>query len=141
MTLTLELSPDLTSLRPTLDGIRAALPGPPMSAEDWHAVDLVLMETLTNVLRHAAPATPVHLTLTPDRAGLRVAVEDEGAPMPDGALPAGRLPDPDPTPETAQDHGYGWFLIRTLARDITYVRTAGRNRLTFRIVGEGGADD
>ena len=138
MALTLHLEPSVAALRPTLGGVRAAFAPLPLSTEEWHAVDLVLMETLTNVVRHARPTGPIDVRLEAGARGLHVTVEDDGDPMPDGGLPEGALPDDDPTPDTAADHGYGWFLIRALARDIAYDRQGGRNRLTFRIaVGTG----
>ena len=130
--MTLKLDPSLDALRPALAGVRSTL-APSLTAEEWHAVELILMETLTNIVRHAAPRSPIALALRTAPDGLFVTIEDDGLPMPGGAVPEGRLPVDEPTPATASEHGYGWFLIRALARDIAYDRIGRRNRLTFRV--------
>jgi serine/threonine-protein kinase RsbW len=52
--------------------------------------------------------------------------------MPKDGLPEGRLVTLAET-ATLPEGGFGWFLIRTLSRDLDYRREGGRNLLSFRL--------
>jgi len=74
----------------------------------------------------------------PGHAGIGCELRDNGRPMPRGRLPRTAMPGlpPQPGPETLEslpEGGFGWFLIRTLARDLCYSREMGTNRLVLRI--------
>jgi serine/threonine-protein kinase RsbW len=107
-----------------------------VSAEEAGTLELVLAEVLNNVVEHAfAEAGPgrIELTITRDALGLACRVVDDGAPMPGGLLPAGRLPSNAVAVEDLPEGGFGWFLIRDLTRELSYVRDSGRNLLMFRL--------
>lgn len=98
------------------------------------SVELVLAEVLNNVAEHAYlddPAGLVELRVAGRDSHLAFVVVDEGRPMPDGRLPApsspaareGELP----------EGGFGWLLIRTLARNLGYERRGRLNRLRFEM--------
>ncbi|MFN6979493.1 MAG: ATP-binding protein, partial [Gemmobacter sp.] len=72
----------------------------------------------------------IDLVLEPGPSGMRCAITDRGAPMPGLALPEGRLPPPGPE---VPEGGFGWHLIRSLARDLEYERQDGFNRLRFNL--------
>ena len=58
--------------------------------------------------------------------------------MPGGRPPAGRLPDgADCALVDLPEGGFGWHLIRTLTRDLAYVRSGGCNRLSFLLPRNG----
>ena len=80
----------------------------------------------------------IDLILEPGPDGLRCAIEDRGVPLPGFALPEGALPDRADGPA---EGGYGWFLIRSLARDLQYDRAGGTNRLTFSLPTRPGGDN
>lgn len=110
-------------------------------AADPAAAELVLAEVLNNIAEHAYAAGPgpVLLRVRPlpgTAGGLAVTTLDRGAPMPGLALPAGAAPALDAAPGDLPEGGFGWFLIRRLARGLDYRRRAGCNRLRFRLVAD-----
>ncbi|HBG98902.1 MAG TPA: ATP-binding protein [Rhodobacteraceae bacterium] len=107
-------------------------PGNGAALPDPDTVELLLAELLNNVVRHACRGRPGHsieIALRERPDGLLVLIRDDGVPMPGGAPPPGRVHDPDDLPEG----GFGWGLIRMLARDIRYARRRGRNRIALVI--------
>ena len=101
---------------------------PPPLRED---AELVLAEVLNNIVEHAYGGVAGPIWVRAEGAGPRVAFEviDTGRPMPDGRAPTGRLP-----AHPMAEGGWGWHLIRALARNLRYRRAAGRNILTFSIM-------
>ena len=107
-----------------------------ISAEEAGTMELVLAEVLNNIVEHAfADGGPgrIELTITKDALGLQCRVEDNGAPMPGGMLPAGVLPSNAVEVDELPEGGFGWFLIRDLTRELSYARDGGRNLLMFRL--------
>lgn len=128
------LPADAPSVR---DGLRQAFAAEPLlslSEDDRGTAEIVLAEVLNNVVEHACAAGsgPILLALSLDGGLLHCRVEDEGAAMPGGTLPAGRPRDPAALPEG----GFGWHLIRVLCRDLRYERAGGRNCLRFSLPAE-----
>lgn len=105
----------------------------PATARD--TAQLVLAEALNNVVEHAYArcdrAGEILLTLRSTPGGLACQIVDRGCPMPDGALPAGELREPDST--APAEGGWGWHLIRSLSSDLAYSRDGDRNHLSFRL--------
>lgn len=126
----LVLRAEPASVRAALRGITSVPPVADLTADQRATVELVLAEVLNNVAEHAYAERSGHVAVTVVLvpAGLACEVVDEGAAMPGGTLPAGRLPDDD-----LPEGGFGWHLIRTLTRDLTYRRQRGTNRLGFLI--------
>ena len=96
--------------------------------------ETVLAEVLNNVVEHAyrrGGDGPIELRLERGGNRLLVDVRDYGAPMPDGTMPGGSLPVSDGLDDDPPEGGFGWVLIRALARDLSYARNNGQNRLTF----------
>ncbi|MDH2327347.1 ATP-binding protein [Cereibacter sp. SYSU M97828] len=89
------------------------------------AVEIALVEALSNVVRHGHPAGEVEIELRPLARGIEVEIADVGNPIPPGLLEA-EAPD-DPLAES----GRGLALIRTCADDLRYESSEGRNRLTL----------
>lgn len=114
------------ALRDLADGVLSEL----ADAERTTA-QIVLAEVLNNIVEHAyaGQGGRIDLLLAPEVGGLRCVVTDCGVPMPSGRLPKGRSPRPGDLPQG----GFGWFLIRSLARDLRYSREGGRNELSFRL--------
>ena len=123
-------------VRRALGDILTALEPLDLSAEEAGAVELVLAEALNNVVEHAFDAADpgtIELRLHHGERGLLCLIRDNGAAMPRGVPPLGRRVDPKTEPGSAPETGFGWFLIRAVARDLIYRRTGDRNELSFRI--------
>jgi serine/threonine-protein kinase RsbW len=86
-----------------------------------YRLNLALAEGFTNAVRHAHHALPpettidIGLTLWVDRIEIRI--WDWGKPFDPDSLK-------EPEPGTLQVGGYGWFLLRRLADQVTYERHA-----------------
>lgn len=124
------------SVRGALTKITAELAEAGVGEADRAALELVLAEVLTNIVKHAFTTFPsgsisVEVRTAADRLVCEVA--DDGAPMPRGTLPPGRPPPLDGALDDLPEGGFGWLLIRELARDLDYGRAAGLNRLRFSL--------
>lgn len=135
--LRLMLSSSPMSVRRALRSTLGGLAGLELTADERATVELVLAEVLNNIVEHAYSEDDAGLieirAHCDSRGGLFCQVLDDGAAMPKERLPAGNDdwgPSPDrPVPEG----GFGWFLIRELAQDLTYARLNSRNCLAFRL--------
>ncbi len=95
-------------------------------------VEIALAEAVNNIVEHAyARRTPGQIRLRYDlgNSELRLDLDDDGTPYPDGQLPTGAPADLDVAVPDLPEGGFGWFLIRTLTRDLSYVRKDNRNSL------------
>ena len=137
-----------TAFRATFENVRLAIEKAmstlrplDLSVEDASSVEIVLAETLNNVVEHAYPPEhpgDVKLVLRHGRAGLLIEIRDRGCPMPKGRTPDGEHPAETAPKNSTPEGGYGWFLIKQLARDMVYDRENGENFLIFRVpLGEG----
>lgn len=124
-----------TAVRPALGRLMAALAPLGLTPDCRDTVELVLAEVLNNIVEHAyadAPG-PIEVELSLAGGTLGCVVCDHGRPMPDGTPPPGRPALIDVPLEDLPEGGFGWYLIRSLTRDLAYVRLRGCNRLSFRI--------
>lgn len=106
------------------------------AAEDVSIVELVLAETLNNIVEHAyedrgAGEIALHVTSTHDALDFRVT--DFGKEMPDGEPPEGAQADLDCATEDLPEGGFGWFLIRELTHNLRYSRENTANVFAFGI--------
>ncbi len=132
----LAFSSDPMSVRRALRALAKAALLRTLSPPDRGTVELVLGEVLNNIVEHAyarAPG-PISLHLAPAAGGIACHVADHGLAMlgdraPDGVLPAGL----DGPPAGLPEGGFGWFLIRSLTRDLGYERKDGQNHLRFTL--------
>ncbi len=124
------------AIRDALARIRQGLAPLGLDPEELGTVEVVFAEVMNNVAEHAyAWRRDGEMVVSIDQTstGLRCIVTDHGRPMPEGALPFGNPADPSAPMDMTAEGGYGWLLIRELARDVEYVRRSGVNQLTFRI--------
>lgn len=124
------------AVRVALGDLCDALSPLSLSTDETATIELVLAEVLNNIVEHAYRGLaegPIEIAVTALEDGLAVCLSDWGIPMPGGHLPDGAFPDPCASPAGAAEGGYGWFLIRTLTRDLAYSRLGGRNVLGFRL--------
>ncbi|MBK0326268.1 ATP-binding protein [Rhodobacteraceae bacterium F11138] len=102
-------------------------------------VEIALAEVVNNVVEHAyADMAPGSISIRGevDKHALRLQITDHGHPLPEGRLPTG-LPASIAGPRAElPEGGFGWYIIRTFARDIHYLRKNGRNQLqlTFDLI-------
>lgn len=137
---------DPTEVRQALAGLLAAPQVCTLVEDKRGTVELVLAEVLNNIVEHAysGGTGPVEVDLWATASGLNFQVADAGTPMPKGTLPDGQLPDVSQNGDRPlvlsdlPEGGFGWHLIRSLTRDLTYDRKGGRNLLTFEIPLGGG---
>ena len=103
-----------------------------LTEDDRGTAEIVLAEALNNIVEHAYArhAGEIVITLLLHQNALICRIIDTGLPMPNDALPAGHLAQFAPTDDLPEG-GFGWFLIRTLSRDLDYRRVNGRNHLSF----------
>lgn len=125
--------------RPTAvrDGLRALLDTLLLRSlpEDGRGTaEIVLAEALNNIVEHAYTNHDgeIEISLQLRYNELLCRIADTGLPMPGGKLPDGVLP-PLGAFEDLPEGGFGWYLIRSLTRDLTYSRADGRNLLSFRL--------
>ncbi|WP_299780327.1 ATP-binding protein [uncultured Roseobacter sp.] len=108
-----------------------------LSVEEAGTVELVLAETLNNIVEHAYPdpATAGYFTIAcaHQKDGLHLQVTDQGLAMPDGTTPMGQRVSVDVEPGDLPEGGFGWFLIQDLAKDVSYQRVGSENQLTMRL--------
>jgi serine/threonine-protein kinase RsbW len=138
--LTLVIPAEAMAVRAALRSLFGTLMVQRLSADARGTAEVVLAEALNNIVEHAyaADSGDIEITLEPAPGGLACRIVDRGRPMPDGQLPRGLLPPPDP--EDPPEGGFGWHLIRTLSQDLQYSRAEGRNHLSFRLVAASGLE-
>ena len=132
----LDFDGSLLGVREVLARVMRSIDILSLDPEEKGSVELVLAEALNNVVEHAyrgAAERPVHLELHHAADGLHVLIRDSGRPMPEERLPLSDLSTPDGEGPDAPEGGFGWFIIRHIARDIAYRRRDAENVLTFRV--------
>lgn len=124
-----------TALRRSLGDIETYLKASSCPSRCREDALIVLAEVLNNIEEHAYSGQTgrtilVRVAIGPDT--LACCVEDYGSAMPERALPPGHLPDIEPAvPQSWPEGGYGWAIVRQLARTVDYERIGGKNRLRF----------
>lgn len=124
------------SIRDSLSEVRSRLGKVPLVEEDLATVEVVLAEVMNNIAEHAYAWRrdgEMILVLRQAPDGLRISVSDEGVAMPGLAVPFGEGLDPSAPLAEMPEGGFGWLIIRQLARDVSYTRQDGVNHLSFRI--------
>jgi serine/threonine-protein kinase RsbW len=127
---------DPLSVRAALARLMAAQPLSGTGADDRATVELVLAEVLNNIAEHAYVGRSglVEVDLTRQTGGLACQICDQGGPMPGGQPPPGQVRDLAGLPlADLPEGGFGWSLIRSLTRGLTYRRDGDWNRLCFLI--------
>lgn len=91
--------------------------GSPWIAEQFDQLNLALAEGFTNAVRHAhvnlPSSTPIEIELIVAPEQVEIRIFDQGAPFDPDSLG-------EPVPGTLREGGYGWFLLRKLADQVTY---------------------
>lgn len=127
------LHSDFMAIRHGLAQLLAMSPLRELSDAGRGTAEIVLAEALNNIVEHAYAdcSGDVCVDVTRCDGDILCQIRDHGRPMPGGTPPNGDLLpfDSGDLPEG----GFGWFLIRTLARDLSYHRDGAENVLIFRL--------
>jgi len=121
------------ALKRLMDGLKPLS----LDVEEAGTVELVMAEALNNIVEHAYPEGdphgPISITCSHARDGLHMTVVDNGRAMPDGQTPLGTPAQTDVALNDMPEGGFGWFLIKDLAKDVTYDRINAENHLKLRL--------
>lgn len=128
------LAGDMLAVRDGLKRLFAMQPLCDLTEAGRGNVEIVLAEALNNIVEHAYArhSGTIKVALQLAHPDLLCQISDSGLPMPGESLPLGNLAqvgNADDLPEG----GFGWFLIRTLTRELNYRRHNGLNLLSFRV--------
>ena len=132
---TLEASAD--AVRAALGHIRDELADRGLSQENLEIVELVLAETLNNVVEHAYAGLPqagligVRGAYAPD--DLRFRITDLGKPMPGFTLPMGEPFNVLDITDDLPEGGFGWGLIRLQGLSTPATPRRAANLLALRV--------
>lgn len=111
--------------------LREALAEPPLPEEAWFAIDLVVDEIVTNIIKYAHGDDgehPIKVDLRVAGDAVEIAVEDEGRPFNPFDLPP---PVTNLPVEERPIGGLGIHLLRHTMDRCDYEKTTHGNRLTF----------
>ncbi len=103
-----------------------------LQVDDAWALELALAEIMNNIVEHGCSDTEqgmISLAMTLQDNELVCTIGDFGPELPSNCLRREKAP---PEPDDLPESGFGWFLIRDLARDLQYEREAGCNWLILR---------
>lgn len=127
------------AVRSALAELLSALAPLALDIEETSSIELVLAEALNNIVEHAYQAGaettggPIQISCTHHADGLHLRILDRGRAMPSGIPPLGQA---QPTAVAIADlpeSGFGWFLIKDLAKDVRYRRIGEQNQLDLRL--------
>lgn len=124
------------AVRASLQEARGLWTNAGIGVRSCNAAEQVLAEVLNNIVEHAQAGSIgglIELDMQRTEDGLICNVLDNGAPMPGLKLPDGKLADWGGELDDLPEGGFGWFLIRSMTKDLRYVRRAGWNCLHFRV--------
>ena len=132
--LRIALQSEAFAVRRALQGLFSDSRLQPLRDEQRGTAEMVLAEVLNNVVEHAyaGGSGEIEVSVAVQAGSLVFTVADRGAELPRHALPAGQLRDYALCRELPEG-GFGWYLIRALAKDLDYRRQDNRNELSFRI--------
>lgn len=124
------------AVRGALARVRHALARAGVTEEACGRCEIVLAETLNNIVEHAycdTAAGDIRLLVELSPSHVLATLTDRGRALPGLDLPEGRRPDLGQPPDALPEGGFGWFMIRALTDDLRYTRRNGQNRLALRI--------
>ncbi len=104
------------------------------SGETVFNVHFVVEEMLSNVIKYAFKDSSQHeilLEITSEKKDLRIVIEDDGMEFNPLSVPEKKT---DLPLQEREIGGLGIHLVRKIARDMTYLRRNGRNRLEMSLL-------
>ncbi|GFE49168.1 ATPase [Roseobacter cerasinus] len=134
---TISIRSDQMAVRSALKDVLSGLGPLELGSEEAGTVELVLAEALNNVVEHAYTDTEtvgdISIACSHERDGLHVQITDQGKAMPNGTPPLGQPAEVDVEFDDLPEGGFGWFLIKDLAKDVSYERVGSENQLSIRL--------
>lgn len=125
------------AVRSALEKLLTQLEPLNLDVEEAGTIELVLAEALNNVVEHGYPPSSkggaIDISCSHEHDGLHFEICDQGLPMPDGETPIGSKVDLNVPMQDMPEGGFGWFLIKDLAKDIDYARQGNSNHLRLRL--------
>lgn len=122
--------------RSLLKGLTGGLKPLGLSIDEFSKIQLAVAEAINNIVEHAyangALSGPISLLCSQTEDALFVMLSDTGKPMPDGNLPQGHAQNLNVDISDLPEGGFGWFLIRDLAEDVSYSREGEENHVLLR---------
>lgn len=106
------------------------------SADLSGRVEIVLAEALNNVVEHAYAMSgkgQVELRCNPMPDRLDFTILDQGCAVPVHVFAQRSVPDTDVPLEDLPEGGFGWLLIQTMTRSLSYQRVQDTNCLRMAI--------
>lgn len=122
------------AIRDALEKIVGDLANARLSKDDTEHAQIVLGEVLNNIVEHAFVGIKygsIQLSAFRSAKRLRLRVQDNGIPMPNGQLPQRPQPRIDVAIDDLPEGGFGWHLIRSLTDHLHYERKDDANHLTL----------
>jgi serine/threonine-protein kinase RsbW len=136
-TFDIELRCDPSAVRAALRQVLDRLDPLDLGVNERGTIELVLAEALNNIVEHAYARHPqsgkIAIRCLHRGDGLHVRILDWGRAMPGGQAPIGPAPDAAAEVMDLPEGGFGWFLIRDLAKDVRYTRAGDQNQLDLRL--------
>lgn len=133
----LEFTSGPMAVRGALKDVIQGLQPLSLDGDELGTIELVLAEALNNVVEHAYPEDdpdgPITVACNHSVQGLHFQIIDRGRGMPNNEVPLGTQANVDTDMHELPEGGFGWFLIRDLAKDVHYCHTDGQNILDLRI--------
>lgn len=123
-----------SAVRSGLISATSALKSMGVSEDTQGFAEILLAEVLNNIVEHAYAGRSegsIEIEIRTDATTLRFNVRDWGVPMPGLALPEGKEHDLAVPVDDLPEGGFGWFMIHTLAQNLSYARRDDQNLLTF----------
>jgi serine/threonine-protein kinase RsbW len=100
-------------------------------------VELILAEALNNIVEHGYPdpqsGGPISVFCEHKDECLQIKLVDKGVPMPNGQMPIGLAVETDVDFFDLPEGGFGWFIIKDLAKEVVYRRIDDANHLDLQI--------
>lgn len=130
--LDISIASDFLAVRGALRQVVTVLQNRSAPEDMIDLVQIVLAEALNNVVEHAYCdcSGTIRLSLTCIENGILCRIEDCGHPMPEGRIPECQLPQEREGIELPEG-GFGWYLIRSLSREVSYTRMRFCNALSI----------
>jgi len=132
----LTIQSDPLSVRSALQTIMGQFGSDELQPNDAATLEIVLAEVMNNIVEHAYRKRPdgkIRFCANKTETSIWCSFIDNGLPMPDNSTPAGLLRQLDGPTDELPEGGFGWFLIRDLAQNLTYSRIRNRNFLRLRL--------
>ncbi|MFY0679024.1 MAG: ATP-binding protein [Thalassovita sp.] len=124
------------AVRQSLTRLMTQLRKTRLCEDDLGRVELMLAEVLNNVVEHAYGAGaygPVDLTCDLFEDVLKLVVVDQGRDLPSDMFQPREFADPTQMSDDLPEGGWGWTLIQSLAKTISYTRQEDVNVLTLTL--------